>query len=68
MSISGSTLSIQGYDELNAAWSDGFGQQATAQCVSSGATVSFDWSYNTTDSDGPSYDQAFTSTDHWSLL
>ena len=59
VSISGSTLSIQGYDELNAAWSDGFGQQATAQCVSSGATVSFDWSYNTTDSDGPSYDPGF---------
>ena len=63
VSIGESTLIIEGYDtgdetgNTDYAWGDGLNQQATAQCISAGATVSFDWSYSTVD--GPNWDPGF---------
>ena len=58
-----SALIIEGYDtgdetdNTDYAWGHGLNQQATAQCISAGATVSFDWSYSTVD--GPNWDPGF---------
>ena len=59
VTIDASTLSIVGADGPTGSGLAGVSHQTTAQCLAAGATVSFDWSFNSGDVDGAFFDPGF---------